>query len=570
MVQKASMIITNGRVLTMDPANPRAQAVALSGDHVLAVGKAEAIAALAGPDCQVIDAQGATVLPGLIESHLHLFMGGAELAHLQLLGVEGAEALGAALRAYADARPDLPLITGQGCDYAILGRSLTRHDLDALLPDRPVLLIAADHHTGWANTAALKAAGILEGRALGPGNEIVMGEDGLATGELREFEAKAPVLALSGMQRISAGIATGGEPEPAPTRDDLLADCAEMARGLEHCARHGLTSLVNMDGNRYTLDVLRELRRQGRLTARVRVPFHYRNHRHPEDLEIASQMARDYNDDWLASGFVKMFMDGVVDSGTAVMIDDYPDQPGWRGEPLFEAEAFAEICTECDRRGLQIAVHAIGDGAVRRVIDGYEAARKANGPRDSRNRIEHIELIDRADIARMAELGIVASTQPVHAPGAMDFPPQPTLDKIGRARWNDAYLCRSLKEAGVKLAFASDWPVADVNPLRGIQAALERPVYEGAQDERLGLHEVLAGYTTGGAWAEHTEDRKGMLRAGFLADLVVLDGDIEAMPVAEIGGMQVMQTICGGRIVWDARKFGSGVEPSRRGAEASA
>ena len=551
-MQKASMIITNGRVLTMDPAQDRAEAVALAGERILAVGSAAEIAALAGPDCRIIDARGASVLPGLIESHLHLFMGGAELAHLQLLGVSGAEALGQALRAYADAHPDLPLITGQGCDYAILeGRALTRHDLDALLPDCPVLLIAADHHTGWANTAALKAAGILEGATLGPGNEIVMGEDGLATGELREFEAKAPVLKLSGMQRISAGIATGGEPEPAPSRDDLLADCAEMARGLEHCARHGFTSLVNMDGNRYTLDVLAELRRQGRLTARVRVPFHYRNHRRPEDLEIASKMARDYNDDWLSSGFVKMFMDGVVDSGTAVMINDYPDQPGWRGEPLFEPEVFAEICTECDRRGLQIAVHAIGDGAVRRVIDGYEAARKANGPRDARNRIEHIELIDRADIPRLADLGIVASIQPVHAPGAMDFPLQPTLDKIGSTRWNDAYLCRSLKDAGVKLAFASDWPVADINPLRGIQAALERPVYEGGQDERLGLHEVIAAYTTGGAWAEHSEDRKGMLRPGYLADLVVLDGDIEATPVAEIGAMTVRQTICGGRVVWD-------------------
>jgi predicted amidohydrolase YtcJ len=553
MAEAADLIVTHARVLTMDPARPRAEAVALAGGRILAVGSAAEVGALAGPETRRLDARGASVLPGFIESHLHLFMGGAELAHLQLLGVEGETALGRALRVYAAEHPHLPLIIGQGCDYAILGRPLTRQDLDAILPDRPVLLIAADHHTGWANTAALKAAGILEGRALGPGNEIVMGPDGYASGELREFEAKAPVLALSGAQRISAGIATGEEPGPAPGPADLAADCLEMARGLRHCARHGLTSLVNMDGNRYTLRVLATLRDQGRLTARVRVPFHYRNHRRLEDLQIAAEMQQEFDDDWLASGFVKLFMDGVIDSGTAVRLDDYPDAPGWRGEPLFEAEEFAAIATEADRRELQVAVHAIGDGAVRRVIDGYEAARRANGPRDARHRIEHIELIDRADIPRMAELGIIASIQPCHVPGAMDFPLQPTLDKIGQKRWNDAYLCRSLVEAGVRLAFASDWPVADVNPLRGIQAALERPVFEGGGDERLDLHAVLAAYTTGGAWAERTEDRKGMLRPGYLADLVVLDGDIEATPAGRIGAMRVAQTICGGRVVWDAQ-----------------
>ena len=552
MATQADMIITNGSILTMDPDRPRAEALALSQDRILAIGRNDTIIALAGPDCRIIDAKGATVLPGLIESHLHLFMGGSELSHLQLLGVRGPEALSRAIRDYAAANPDRPVIMGQGTDYDIYGRALTRHDLDAILPDRPILLLAADHHTGWANTAALKAAGILEGRTLTPGNEIVMGEDGLALGELREFEAKAQVLRLSGEHRITAGIATGAEPDPAPTADDLLADCTPMARGLAHCARHGLTSLINMDGNIYTLRVLAALRAQGRLTARVRVPFHYRNHRKPADLEIASQMSAEFNDDWLNSNFVKFFMDGVVDSGTAVMINDYPDTPGWRGDPLHGAEEFAAAVTEADRRGLQITVHAIGDGAVRRVIDGYAAARAANGPRDARHRIEHIELIDRSDIPRMADLGIIASIQPCHVPGALDFPLQPTLDKIGKARWDDAYLCRSLRDAGVRLAFASDWPVADVNPLRGIQAALERPIFDGARDERIDLHDILAAYTIGGAYAEHTEDRKGMLKPGYLADVVILDGDIEQVPHDRIGAMSVTKTICGGQIVWDA------------------
>lgn len=548
---RATLIITNGRVLTMDRHHPRARAVALRDDRILAVGDTEPILALAGPDCRVLDAQGATVLPGLIESHLHLFMGGSELAHLQLLGVEGEAALATALRGFAAEHPDRAVIVGQGCDYAIYGRPLTRHDLDAILPDRPVCLLAADHHTAWANTIALERAGILHGRALNTGNEIVMGADGLATGELREFEAKGPVLALAGEARIMAGLATGADPDPAPTDADLRADSVAMARGLAHCARHGFTSLVNMDGNTYTLRVLDALRQDGRLTARVRVPFHYRPHRSPADLAEASAMHATWNDDWLNSGFVKLFMDGVIDSETAAMLHDYPDNPGWRGDPLHSAERFAEIATESDRRGLQIAVHAIGDGAVRRVLDGFEAARRANGPRDSRHRIEHIELIDRADVPRLAELGVIASIQPVHAPGAMDFPLLPTLDKIHRHRWRDAYLCRDLAQAGARLVFASDWPVADINPFRGIQAALTRPAFDGADDQRLSLHEVLAAYTIGGAFAEHTEDRKGQLRAGYLADLVILSGDIEATPHDRIGEFCATTTICGGRIVWE-------------------
>ena len=547
-----TLVVTNARVLTMDRDRPRAQALALAGERVLAVGSVDQLAALAGPDTQVIDASGATVLPGFVESHLHLFMGGSELAHLQLLGVNGFDALKAALTDFAAAHPERKVIVGQGCDYAILGRSLTRHDLDAILPDRPVCLLAADHHTAWANTVALVQAGILQGRHLNTGNEIVMGDDGLATGELREIEAKAPVLTLAGEARVMAGIATGGEPDPAPTDDDIRADMVPMARGLAHAARHGFTSLVNMDGNRYTLRVLDALRAEGRLTARVRVPFHYRPHRVPADLELASQMARDWNDDWLSSGFVKLFMDGVVDSGTAAMINDYPDTPGWKGDPLHTAERFNEIAIEADKRGLQIAVHAIGDMAVRRVIDGYEAASKANGKRDARHRIEHIELIDRADVPRLAALGITASIQPVHAPGAMDFPLQPTMDKIGRARWNDAYLCADLKAAGVHVAFASDWPVADINPLRGIQAAVTRPTYDGARDQRLSLMDTLAAYTIGGAYAEHTEDRKGMLKPGYLADAIILSGDIEATAPDQIGAMHVATTICGGRVVWEA------------------
>ena len=210
------------------------------------------------------------------------------------------------------------------------------------------------------------------------------------------------------------------------------------------------------------------------------------------------------------------------------------------------------MSTEIDRRGHQIAVHAIGDGAVRTTIDGYEAAQRANGRRDSRHRIEHIELIDRADVPRLGALGITASIQPPHAPGAMDFALFPTLDVIGRARWGDAYLCRDLAEAGAPLAFASDWPVTDISVLRGVHAALTRPIYEGAADQRVPLLDVLRAYTAGGAWAAHLDHITGTLRPGMAADIVVLGGDIEATPAQEVARMGGALTIAGGRVTYRA------------------
>ncbi|MFT4151053.1 MAG: amidohydrolase, partial [Paracoccaceae bacterium] len=482
---QAEMIVTNGRVLTMDDDNPRAEAVAMAGGRILAVGSAAEVAALAGPATRVVDAGGRTVLPGFVESHLHLGLGGVELQHLHVSGQHGIPALRAAFGSFAARNPGLPVLIAQGADYAMLDHPVSRHDLDQVLADRPIAMMAHDLHTVWANTAALKAAGILNGLATPHGHEVVIGPDGLAMGELREFEAFAPIIRLAGEERMNLGIATGAEPAVPPTPEERAIDRAHFAAGLRHCAAHGITSMVMMDGNRYTLDCLRELQAEGGLLARVKVPFHFKPHMEMSDLDRAEAMTRDFHDDWLRSGFVKMFMDGVVDTRTAAMLNDYPDAPGHRGEPLFAPERFKALATEIDRRGLQIAVHAIGDGAVRHTIDGYEAAARANGPRDSRHRIEHIELIDPADIPRLGALGITASLQPPHPPGAMDFPLMPTLDRIGRARWKDAYLWKTLADHGAALAFASDWPVTDVSVMRGIKAALTRtPFAEGLPDQR--------------------------------------------------------------------------------------
>ncbi|TGU96774.1 amidohydrolase [Mesorhizobium sp. M00.F.Ca.ET.151.01.1.1] len=550
----ADLIVLNGRVLTMDNDNPAAEAVAVKDGAIIAIGSSTSIEEFKGPATKVIDALGGSVLPGFIEAHMHLFSGAAELAHLQLAGVHGFEALQKAIRDYAATHPDARMLVGQSVDYTVLDdERVTRHHLDAILPDRPFVMAAPDHHTMWANTKALELAGILNGRTLGPGNEIVMGDDGLAAGELREGEAFGPVLDLAGEGRVRLGLATGGEPDPMPSAEERAFDRDIMRRGLAWCARHGITSIQNMDGNLYQLELLAEIEAEEGLPCRVRMPFHYKNFMTLDMLGKASVMAERYDSEWLSSGMVKVFYDGVLDSWTAVMIEPYADRPDWVGEPLFTPQQFIDLAVAIDRRGLQIAVHSIGDGAVRAVLDGYEAAQKANGKRDSRHRVEHIEVTTAADVPRFAELGVIASMQPPHPPGAMDFPLEPTVSRIGPARWPLSYAWRTLKDAGAHVVFASDWPVSPIDPILGIKAAvLRKPWAENDPDQSFSLHESIAAYTVEGAYAEFAEHRKGMLKSGYMADLVVLSADIEKTAPADLHKLRPVTTICGGKITYQA------------------
>ena len=553
MAERPDLIVINGHVLTMDPGNPRAEAVAVKDGKIVAIGSNAEIGNLKGPGTKTIDAAGGSVLPGFIESHMHLFAGAAELEQLQLMGVHGFEALDKAVKSYAAARPNQKMLLAQGADYTIISDTerATRHHLDRIIPDRPFAMTAPDHHTMWANTKALELAGLMNGRQLGPGNEIVMGEDGLAEGELREGEAFGPILALAGESRVRLGLSTGGEPDPKPTAAEQASDRAIMRAGLEYCARHGITSIQNMDGNLHQLELLSEIEAEGGLLCRVQIPFHYKNFMTVDMLAKASTMAERYKSDWLSSGMVKVFMDGVLDSWTAVMVEPYADRPDWKGEPLFTQEQFNEVAAEADRRGLQVAVHAIGDGAVRSVLDGYENARDKNGARDSRHRIEHIELIAESDIPRIADLGVLASMQPPHPPGSMGLPLEPTVSRIGRDKWHLAYAWRTIKDTGAHVVFASDWPVSPIDPILGIQAAVVRKTWApGNPDQSFSLHEAIAGYTVEGAYAEFKEDRKGRLKPGFLADLVVLSGDIEAVNPDRINEIRPVTTICGGKVTY--------------------
>jgi predicted amidohydrolase YtcJ len=554
METMADLLIVNGAVTTMDARKPDAEAIAIRDGVIVSVGRTRDILKLKGRKSKVIDAEGNAVLPGLIEGHMHIFYGGAELSMLSLEGVFGMDAMVKSIRGYDAMNPGPGLLVGHQTAYVILGtdQGLTRHDIDKALPERPVLLYAPDHHTAWANTAALKAAGILNGRKLTPGHEIVMGADGLATGELREPEAIGPVAELTeDFKRARLGIATGGDPEPHVSSAEFEADVAVIQTALAHMAQHGITSFHNMDGNLYQMQLLAALERRGQLTARARVPFHFKPFMPLEALERARVMAVAYQSPMLRAGMVKMFMDGVVDSGTALMLDDYPDKPGWRGEPLFPQAQFNAVATEADRLGLQIAVHAIGDGAVHSVLNGYAAAQKANGKRDSRHRIEHIEVYAPADVARFKRLGVIASMQPPHAPGGQGMPLEPTLTKIGHAKWPHAYGWTRFRKAGVPLVFGTDWPISDVNPLRSIHTSVVRTPWEmGLPNNAQSLEDAIASYTSIGAYAEFAESWKGQVKKGFAADIAVLDRKLSKHDPDTVLKAKPVLTVTAGKIVY--------------------
>jgi predicted amidohydrolase YtcJ len=531
----------------MDPDAPRATAVAISGDRITAVGTDAEIAAMAGPETSRIDAQGRTLLPGFVESHVHLFMGGYNETVIRADRVSGFEALRAEVEAYSAAHPDLTLLLGQGADYAILGagRQLDRQVLDEICPDRPLAIMAYDFHTAWANTAALEAAGLLDGRDLPRGNAVVMGADGKATGELHEKLAILPVLELRNLGgRESLGM-SGIEPPVPPTEKERAEDRETLKVGLRHAARHGITSMHNMDGNRYMLEVLREIEDEGALISRLRVLFHLTAEMDLSELDRASAMTRAFTGDTLCSGFVKIFLDGVIASGTAAMLDPYANRPDHRGDMLFTREDFIAAAVEIDKRGMQIAIHAIGDAAVRLALDGYEAAAQANGPRDRRHRIEHVEMLHPDDLGRFAELGVIASMQPPHAPRREDE----TTVGIGPDRAGMAYAWRTIADTGAVVAFSSDWPIVPISPLAGIQAAMTRQNWvAGLPDQRLTLHEVLAAYTCNGAYVGFAEGLTGTIRTGMKADLALLSADIENTAFDRIGALEVDLTLFDGRV----------------------
>lgn len=532
MTQQANILITNAKVFTADNDLPTAEAIAMQGNRIVFVGSNADAESFRGADTRVFDASGRTVLPGFIDSHFHLLNGAQELRFAQLQDVRSLEMLRQVLVNYAESTQS-EWVAGIGLVYGILpdGSSITRHHLDEIIPDRPVFLVAYDGHTSWANTEALRRADLLNGREMGEFSKVIMGEGGFATGELLEAAGNI----------VEELIPTLAEDETL----DLLARAVKMAAG------YGLTSVHNMNGNIKDLRVYQELEARGEMFLRVYVPFLLL----PEmklDMLIEAVDMRSASTNKVRGGLVKFFMDGVIETGTGLLLDDYEGRPGWRGTAQFEHEHFTELALEADKHGLQIAVHCTGDGAVRRVLDSYEIVQKQNGGRDSRHRIEHIELVGDADVPRFAKLGVIAAMQPNHSPLMVDsFDPWPA--RVGPERYRRSFAWQTLRDAGARLAFGSDWTVASMNPMTGIQSALNRvPWQDGDPNQSQTLEETLLGYTRDAAYAEHMEHEKGILKQGYLADVVMLSEDIFQTPTDEMLRVKAVLTICDGEITYDS------------------
>lgn len=535
MTNFADLLITNAHVYTVDEQHPHAQAVAVRGNRIVFVGNDDDARSWRGPHTIWIDGTGRTLLPGLIDSHFHLLWASRKLADLQLEEIEDLEQLATSLRAYATDHPDYTWLIGSHLRYKAIpaDRPLDRHFLDSIVPDRPVCLEAYDGHTRWVNTEALRRAGILYGRELPPGHEIVMGSDGTATGELREPEAFEPVKAII--------------PEKSPAELEQL-----LRRGLELCARYGITSAHNMDTWDNGLAIYQAAEQRGEMTMRLYVPYNVTPETPLAALAEAAEWKATVQGNYVRSGFIKCFMDGVLESYTALLLEPYADLPESYGSALFSAEQFNQVAAEADRLGLQIAVHCCGDGAVKRALDGYAYAQAKNGRRDSRHRIEHIELLHPSDIPRFAELGVIASMQPLHAPMSIDSS-DVWPARAGANRWGHSFAWRTLRQAGAQLAFGSDWPVANPNPMLGFASAYNRQLWQpGDPDQRQSLDEIIRGYTIDAAYTEFQEHEKGRIRPGFLADLVLLSADLFNTPAEAIEQVHSVLTVCDGSIVYQA------------------
>ena len=525
----ADVIITNARAFTGDESNPHAEAVAVKGNRIVFVGTNAEATSFKDQSTRLIDGQGHTLTAGFIDSHVHLLSGSLWLGHAQLQDVRTKEELKTILLDFAENNQTQPWVTGRGIKYGIVS---TRQELDEILPSRPVYTVAYDGHTAWANTKALEMAGILndDGRTMVNGI-IVRAEDGSATGELREDDAMQAVMGLV--------------PQPDANRKRELLKLA-----VQKFNATGITSVHNMNGDMEDLMTYAALEDAGEMNMRVYVPYHVKPETTEDMLHEAAVMAS-VQMDYVRGGAAKFFMDGVWESYTAFNLDPYADEPGVNVEPIFSLEHFTRMASLCDKMGLQIAVHCCGDGAVRQALDGYAAIQNMNGKRDSRHRVEHIEVCQPSDMPRFKQLGVIASMQTSHAPLSREEDLVWT-SRTGPQRWPICFPWRSLKNAGAHLSLGSDWTVAPFDPMLNIYVALNRQKWSPTDpDQRLTLEECILGYTRDAAYTEFMEHQKGQVKEDYLADLVLFSHDLFELPPEEIRTARAVMTMIDGRIVFE-------------------
>jgi len=542
---KATLIVENARVYTVNAKRPWAEAVAIGGDRILAVGTKQQIDAFRDHNTRTIDAQGKLVLPGFTDSHIHLLEGSRTLTQVDLNGTASIAEVQQRVKEFAAAHPKAGWILGRGWTYDIFGETAlpNKKYLDEVVPDRPVYLVGFDGHTSWVNSKALAVTGITRDTPEPAHGTVVKDAKGEPTGALKE---DADDLVGSHVRA---------------TREEQLA---ALRLGIGEANRAGLTRVICLGNSIDLVDdgknlaLYDELLKNGELTLRMYVSSYQGPPTMTEDQIAAVVAAKQrYHGDWLAAGAVKFYLDGVIESHTAAMLTPYSDDPKQIGTLRWDEAEFKRAVAELDKRGIQVFTHAIGDRAVRLALDAYEDAAKANHTNDRRHRIEHIETITAQDIPRFGKLGVVASYQPLHAEPNVDTTNVWTRN-AGPDRASRGWTWQSVSKTGGRLAFGSDWPVVTLSPWYGMQTALTRQTLDGKPEggwlpqERVSLEQAIEAYTLGAAYSAHRETREGSLEEGKLADLIVLDQDLFKIEPNEIHKTKVLLTMVGGKVVFQS------------------
>ncbi|WP_217132474.1 amidohydrolase [Leucobacter chinensis] len=547
-------LYTGGKIRTFDPEQPWAEALGVTGNTITYVGpNADAPAAR-----HTVQLEGRLVTPGVADTHNHLLLGFDDLA-VSLDQVESLDIVRSRIAQFAETHPELEWICAENALYSVVeGRRPNADDLVGVT-DKPVFITTYDQHSVWLNRPALAKLGILNGAEIAwgkPERDSVTGEP---TGWITDFYTSA--MTISGLAELQRDI-----PIYSPDRR-----YRKVTNSLDMAARFGITTVVEPQVPLAELDLFARANDEGKLTSRTIAAIY-----HPVGADgdfrarITEAIAETPQHERFKLGPVKLYADDVIEPHTAAMLEDYANRPGHRGHTSLEPTEFTKLFIELDRLGYLVHTHAIGDWGTRLTLDSIEAAQRANGTR-SRHGIVHVECLAPDDLPRFAELGVVAAMQPRHA--SPDLVAGTWMENVGEQRWDRAWRYRSLIESGARVTFSSDWQVGEMDPLVGVYSAMTRARLDGSdgwtQGERLDLDRTLHAYTQAGAFAFHQESKLGMLRAGYLADLVVWSGDLYAMEPAEILQQSADLTVVGGEAIHDSHGEQGGPKAAPHAANAS-
>jgi predicted amidohydrolase YtcJ len=537
-IASADTVLIHARIYTVNSKEPWVQAIAVRAGKIIAVGSDKAIAAYQGPSTKVIDAKERLALPGFVEAHAHIIAGSAQLENVSLNDAKTIGDFQKAIKNHAAAHPDKKWIQGMGWYYSIFGKSgmPDKKFIDAVIPDRPVFLSAYDGHSSLANSKALQAAGITR-KTPDPPSGIIVRDP--ATGEPTGFlkEAAGPLVA-----RLI----------PQPSGDEELS---RLANAIHYASSLGITRLISAGADAERVELFDKIRQKGDLTTRLYMARFVNPPISPDVIKILQEDRKKYSDDWIDLGAAKFLLDGVIEAHTAAMLEPYANDPANRGGLYFEPEKYKEGVMHLDQLGFSISTHAIGDRTIRLALDAYEEANKANGHKDARNRIEHIEDPSAQDIARFGNLGVIASMQPMHT-NPNDNNLNVWAGNVGPERAQRAWPWQSILAGGAVLCFGSDWPVVTLNPWPAVQMLLTRETPEGTPaggwlpNEKLTLEQAIQGYTMGGAFAARREKTEGSIEVGKLADVILLSQDLFKIAPNQIGKTKVLMTMVGGKTVY--------------------